>query len=470
MSLIQDLVSPSKYDIKCPYPMEPWGHCIHNTANDAPAENEANYMKSNNLEVSFHVAVDHAKSIQLIPFNRNAWAAGDGGKGDGNRHYIHWEICYSKSGGNNFLEAEKRCAKEIAADLKRRGWGIDRVRKHQDFSGKYCPHRTLDMGYNRIIEMIKAELGNLNGTPAPDPTPGKPVPSGAFFRVVAGSYSERANAERTQDNLKASGYDSFLDPVVAKDGKTYLRVIVGSFKERKYADERMNKLIADGYQAFVAIYESNANDTPTAPPEVSKPTTPTAPIISVGSKVNIVGSKYATGQTIPAEQKGSKVHTVMQITGNRVLLKEIYSWVYKSDVKLAGTTTAPSTPNNSGSVAVGSKVNITASHYSTGQVIPAEQKGSKVHTIMQITGDKALLQEIYSWVPLSGLKLAGTSASRSVAVGSKVRITGSHYATGQAIPSEQKGNKIHTVQQISGDRALLKEIYSWVYIKDIYVV
>lgn len=343
MSLVQRLIDPSKYDIKCPYPMDPIGICIHNTANDAPAENEISYMQSNNNEVSFHVAVDDTKAIQGLPFNRNAWAAGDGGKGTGNRYYIHYEICYSRSGGDRFLNAEKRAAKEIAEELKRRGWGIDRVKKHQDFSGKYCPHRTLDLGYNRIIEMIKAELGNLNGTPAVVPNTSKPVPQGAFYRVVAGSYLERANAEEAQAKLKAVGFDSFLLPVVAKDSKTYLRVIAGSYKTRANAEARMNELIASKFNAFIAIYtnETTPSIPSTTPPAVSTPA-PSTPVIAVGSKVNIVGTKYATGQTIPSEQKGSKVHTVMQITGERVLLKEIMSWVYKSDVVLAGTASTGS--------------------------------------------------------------------------------------------------------------------------------
>ena len=200
MALVQNLISPSKYDIKCPYAMEPIGICIHNTANDAPAKNEVSYMHSNNNEVSFHVAVDDKESIQALPFNRNAWAAGDGGKGTGNRYYIHFEICYSKSGGAKFIEAEKRAAVEIAALLKSRGWGIDRVKKHQDFSGKYCPHRTLDMGYQRLIDMIKANLGNSTSS-APAPSTGTSTPTGAMYRAVAGSYSVRANAEAQQAKL-----------------------------------------------------------------------------------------------------------------------------------------------------------------------------------------------------------------------------------------------------------------------------
>jgi len=32
------------------------------------------------------------------------------------------------------------------------------VTKHQDYSGKYCPHRTLDMGWDRFLDVIKAEM------------------------------------------------------------------------------------------------------------------------------------------------------------------------------------------------------------------------------------------------------------------------------------------------------------------------
>ena len=158
MSLIQKLISPDKYGVKCPYSMAPKGICIHNTANDAPASNEIAYMQSNNNEVSFHIAIDDVEAIQGIPFNRNTWHAGDGGSGQGNRNYISIEICYSKSGGDRFIKAEQRAAKEVAALLKRYGWTIANVKKHQDFCGKYCPHRTLDLGWQRFLNMIQAEL------------------------------------------------------------------------------------------------------------------------------------------------------------------------------------------------------------------------------------------------------------------------------------------------------------------------
>lgn len=162
MEIRQMLVDKSKYNVKCPYSMTPTRIVVHNTANDASANNEIKYMISNNNEVSFHIAVDDKEAVQGIPLNRNAWHAGDGGNGKGNRQGIAIEICYSKSGGDRFIKAEQNAAKLIAQLLKERGWGIDKVTKHQDYSGKYCPHRTLDMGWERFLNMVRAELGEAS--------------------------------------------------------------------------------------------------------------------------------------------------------------------------------------------------------------------------------------------------------------------------------------------------------------------
>lgn len=163
MKVIQNLVPTNKCNIKCPYTMVAEFIVVHNTANDASARNEVAYMISNNNQVSFHYAIDDKEIVQGIPENRNAWHAGDGANGQGNRKGLSIEICYSKSGGKRFEEAEKLAAKFIAYKLYEKGWGIDKVKKHQDFSGKYCPHRTLDMGWQRFLNMLKSELDKLKG-------------------------------------------------------------------------------------------------------------------------------------------------------------------------------------------------------------------------------------------------------------------------------------------------------------------
>ena len=162
MNIVKNLVSESKYSVKCPYSMTPEFIVVHNTANDATAQNEIKYMISNDNQVSFHFAVDDKEVIQGLPLDRNAWACGDGTNGSGNRKGIQVEICYSKSGGARFENAEKNAAKFIAQLLKERGWGVDKVKKHQDFSNKYCPHRTLDKGWASFVNMVKDYLNELN--------------------------------------------------------------------------------------------------------------------------------------------------------------------------------------------------------------------------------------------------------------------------------------------------------------------
>lgn len=149
----------SKYSLKCPYEMEADGICVHNTYNDASAMAEISYMIGNNSSTSFHVAVDDYRVVTGAPFNRNCFHAGDGRYGKGNRNKIGIEICYSKSGGSRFEQAERNAAEYIAYLLKQKGWGVDRVSKHQDYANKYCPHRTLDLGWERFLNYIRAFLG-----------------------------------------------------------------------------------------------------------------------------------------------------------------------------------------------------------------------------------------------------------------------------------------------------------------------
>lgn len=162
MEIIKNLCPQRKWSVKCPYEMTPWFVVVHNTANDAKASGEVSYMLSNNSATSFHYAVDDTEIVQGIPEYRTAWHAGDG-TGNGNMHGISIEICYSKSGGERFLKAENLAAELIADILTRYGWGIEKVTKHQDYSGKYCPHRTLDMGWERFLDKVKTKLEERTG-------------------------------------------------------------------------------------------------------------------------------------------------------------------------------------------------------------------------------------------------------------------------------------------------------------------
>lgn len=66
-------------------------------------------------------------------------------------------------------------------------------------------------------------------------------------------------------------------------------------------------------------------------------------------------------------------------------------------------------------------------------------------------------------------KTVQTTMTTAIKVGDKVKITGKKYATGQTVPNWVK-QQTYTVKSVSAGKALLGEITSWVYLKDLELV
>lgn len=128
-------------------------------------------------------------------------------------------------------------------------------------------------------------------------------------------------------------------------------------------------------------------------------------------------------------------------------------------------------------VRAGNIVKIKGSKYATGQKIPMWVKLKK-HTVKSVSGNKALLKEINSWVYTADLTVSQSSA-KTVSVGSKVKIKpGATYggltaARGSIVPNTQL-TRTHTVGKIQVNdgvrEALLTDIASWVAVKNLEVV
>lgn len=78
--------------------------------------------------------------------------------------------------------------------------------------------------------------------------------SGTYYRVVTGSFKNRSNAVKRQQELKKAGFDSFLDAYKHK-GETFYRVVTGSFKDRSNAEKRQGDLKQNGFDSFIDIYK-----------------------------------------------------------------------------------------------------------------------------------------------------------------------------------------------------------------------
>lgn len=89
----------------------------------------------------------------------HGWHAGDG-SGEGNKASIGIEIAYSTADDinlrNRALENGARLAGRL---LKSYSFGTDRLRKHQDWSGKNCPHDILGRyGWTNFVNLVQQKI------------------------------------------------------------------------------------------------------------------------------------------------------------------------------------------------------------------------------------------------------------------------------------------------------------------------
>ncbi len=210
----KNLLPESLYYWKSPYEMKPTRIVVHNTANDASADAEIKYMnrspEQGGVQVSYHYAVDDIEAVQGLPENRNGWHAGDG-NGKGNREGIAIEICYSKSGGERFIKAEENAAELIVDILNRYGWGMDKITKHQDYMDKYCPHRTLDMGWDRFLKMIQDKLDKN-----PKPVVNEDTTGVITYKAYDGVWLPEVNKCDDTDNGYAGRYGRTISGLKAR--------------------------------------------------------------------------------------------------------------------------------------------------------------------------------------------------------------------------------------------------------------
>ena len=309
----QNMVSSSKYSIKCPYSMNPQYITMHNTANSASADAEVRYMISNNNQVSYHVCVDEREVIQAIPFNRNAWHAGDGASGTGNRKSIGIEIARSTGDANLFEQAERNCAAYVAKLLKERGWGIDRVKRHKDWSGKYCPHKTMDKGWQRFLNMIQAELNKLN-QPKPQPRPQQQT--NGKFKV--GNYNGYVVTTDSLNVRQQRNGGSALLTTIPKGTKVYVRYVMYQDNSATPKGALWGGVEYNGKTGFINLNYVQ----PT-----SAPATTTNFIVKINTAVLNVRKEPNAYSAITTTVKSGQVFTIVEERNGWGKLKSGAGWI-----------------------------------------------------------------------------------------------------------------------------------------------
>ena len=186
---------------------------IHSTGNpSSTAKNERAWLTNptNDRTASYHIVVDEKEAIEVLPLNEVAWHAGDG-NGQGNRASIGIEICES----GNRAKTLQNAVKLVTKMLKERNWGVEKLRRHFDWSGKICP-RILQpnnwAGWNKFKQDVQKEL--------------------AGGGIVANKDIPDAWAKKDWDWAKKEGW---LDGTRPKDNLTRqeLAIVIRRLVERK---------------------------------------------------------------------------------------------------------------------------------------------------------------------------------------------------------------------------------------------
>jgi N-acetylmuramoyl-L-alanine amidase len=292
--------------------------------------NHWNQLRPNGRQVCVHAFIgldknDKVCTYQTLPWNYRGWHAG----GNANNSYIGFEICEDALTDKTYFNKVYKEAVQLTAYLcklynlnpkgknviicHKDGYKLGIATNHSDVYHWFNKHgKTMDDVRNDVYaEMHKDDK--------PAVTEPKLETYSGYVKVIYGG------SDGLAIHNKPSWDDNTISGIVKKN-EVY--TIVGRIKvDGTY----MYKLKSGAYITTSTKYVEYMKTLPT-----TKTTTSTAKpkTIKVGSKVkiNLTAKKYATGQNIPLWVKASK-YTVKEVNGDKVLLKEIMSWVYTKDVK-----------------------------------------------------------------------------------------------------------------------------------------
>lgn len=419
---------------------------IHETANTSVRANALAHAKlqfnGNRRQASWHYTVDDEPEVyQSLPDNEVAYHAGNR---KGNLESIGIEICVNQDG--DYLKAVSNTIKLVRYLIEKHDSikNVD-VLQHHYWSGKDCPKylRSGMKGINwgAFIEGVRSSKGEVE---KPEKEPIYEQSSGQYKIgqkvLLKNSAKTYATGENIPSRFKGEEYTVLQrgsNRILLKELYSWVFTkdieAVGTEKkeQNKISSSYQGNSIVD-YLVSIGVDHSQANRERLAKeygiknydfsaeknlellnairdgkkPSQSKPKPSSigSTTFKVGDTVKIKASArtYATGESIPSRYK-NKPYTIQQVKSDRVLIKELYSWVRKSD--LVGGSSSSSKTSQKPSFKVGNKVTLknTAKTYATGEKIPSRYKGKR-YTIQQVKSDRVLLKELYSWVKKTDLQ------------------------------------------------------------------
>ena len=115
---------------------------------------------------------------------------------------------------------------------------------HRWFANKACPGDWLYSRLGDLAAKVTAQLGSGASTPSTD---------GTLYRVQAGAFKNKENADRQLEKIKAAGFDTYM---VQAGG--YYKIQVGAYSVKASAENMLAKVKAAGFDAFITTEQGQA--------------------------------------------------------------------------------------------------------------------------------------------------------------------------------------------------------------------
>ena len=280
---------------------------IHHVAGNLTVEQVGNIFATKERKASSNYGVDnHGRVGMYVEEKNRAWTSSSS---ENDNQAVTIEVA-NITGAPDWKVSDIALNKTIDLcvdickrnNIKRLNFTGDKtgnLTMHKWFAATACPGPYLESKFPYIANEVNKRLNAGAEKPSTD----------VLYRVQTGAFKNKSNADALLAKVRAAGFDTYM----IQDGGLY-KVQVGAYGVKSNADAMASKLKEKGFDVYITTSKSVPAKT-----------------LKVGSKVKITGSKYATGQTIPDWVK-PKTYTVQQIAGDKVLIKEIVSWVFTKDL------------------------------------------------------------------------------------------------------------------------------------------
>lgn len=234
-------------------------HCV---VGQMTAEAIGEMFKKASASVSSNYGIGKDGKIGLyVPESKRSWCSSNR---DNDQQAITIECASDKNDPYKMNDAVYASLVKLCVDIcKRNGknkllWFNDRnetlaykpadnemvLTVHRWFANKACPG---DWLYSRLGALAEEVTKQLKPAAEKKPTNNTSKPAtGKTYTVQVGAFSIKANAQKMQQKLKASGFDT----VLKQNGKLYT-VQVGVFSVKANAEAMKEKLRAAGYAAII---------------------------------------------------------------------------------------------------------------------------------------------------------------------------------------------------------------------------